>query len=181
MWASVLFILMHCVLLFALFLPTYRQAKLIVKCAELKSNTHAIQIVMERYWADNCVYPEDPHLIESTGYLISSQLTNPFTDNPMELTTYDPDNYYSSIGYIPLVLEGHAFAYFIVTFGPQETPGKDINADGLPDHVIMVLQSGCDCRNIDCEPFYSEHSEIYETFEIPPIKDAIKDLKWVWR
>ena len=176
---SIIFLIMHCAIIYLVLIPNYKAARFKTKIGKLKSNAHSIQIAVERYSVDNCVYPKDPHQIDNEDYLGKLKLINPFTMQEMKLVQYKPDNTHSAIGYIPIIHNNYAFTFFIVGFGPEGYLGHDYDNNGEPDPIIIVLQSSCDyVYNPKCEEFYRIKSVWGPT---PPFKEAIKELKWVWK
>lgn len=184
---STVFLIIHCFLLFAICIPNFNKARFKAKEAELKNITHTIQLALEQYWVDNCNYPENPNLLEPEGYLDLGAMRNPFTSKPMEITAYDPNDHYASIGYIPIVINSITEGYYIITFSTPEKPGKDIDNDGIPDHVILALQSGYDCyrkcygviSNARAEDAVSPVERDFKNHTYKEI--AFEDIKWMWR
>ena len=178
---SAIFLVLHFILLFAFFIPNFYKARTKARVGEFKSCAHDIQLVLERYQIDNLTYPEDPHLIEDAGYPPDPSLRNPFTGKPLEIIPYDPDDHFTSIGYIPFVFEGVTVVYYLITFGTSDMPGQDVDKDGIPDHVIMVLGSGCDCRPDHYDYWWDMLDKAHDAGVVLPIEKAFKDIKWMWK
>ena len=51
--------------------------------------------------------------------------------------------------YIPVVVDGQVKGYYLFAYGYESTPGEDVDGDGEPDHVILVLCSGTSGDSLD--------------------------------
>lgn len=178
MYLSIAFMLIHTVLFVFVLKPNLEEAKYKRQLSQIKKNTHDIHTALHDYYRMNCSFPDDPHILMEDAYLSSGDLINPVTDSPLELTPYDPDDFYYSIGYIPVHSRADHITYYLLAFGDENTPGYDVNGDGKGDHVIFIMSPGCDCLIFECKD--GDHPTTYPTPNIE-IKEVISDLKWVWR
>lgn len=51
--------------------------------------------------------------------------------------------YEGNFTYLPWGITGNgkAAGYYLVAYGSHKTKGQDVDGDGMPDHVILVLNS----------------------------------------
>ena len=152
-------------LLLSMLLPSYIKSPLRARESEAKANCHAIQIAVERYGADHQgLYPENTDVLLTDGYLEHFPM-NAFTWEPMipmiEVDFGSPD-YPGNFSYLPYVFEGEITGYYLLGYTDENEPGQDINADGIPDHVIIVVNSH-DPGNPDASlPELSEYLSVYQ-------------------
>jgi hypothetical protein len=124
----------------AMALPGYLTAGIKAPEAEVKSNLHNIQIALERYAKDHGgIYPQ------STGELISENYLpqyphNPFTDQPMREIDFGTAPFDGEFTYLPFTTDGKVDAYYLIAYGYKKSAGEDIDRDGVPDHVILVVE-----------------------------------------
>jgi hypothetical protein len=124
------------------------------KEAEVKSNTHSIQIAIERYHVDNGKYPDDAEQLISQGYMSVFPI-NPYTDVPMVDCGFPgtPGNFM----YIPIFDDEkvNVTGYQLMGFGRNDSNTDKINndllindgivkeePDGKIDKVLIVISSG---------------------------------------
>jgi hypothetical protein len=124
----------------------YVDAKLKSKESQTKTNVHDIQIALERYWVDHCVYPADIATLQSEGY-IGALPMNPFTRQPMREISFGASPYQGEFTYVRFMIDNNVRGFDLLTYGKNGGNGQDIDEDGIDDHVILVVESGCDC---DC-------------------------------
>jgi hypothetical protein len=112
--------------------------------AEVKSDVHAIQIAVERYAVDHQGhYPSEIQQLNADGYLLSFP-ENPFSREPMRpIQVGDPD-FEGNFTYEPVIVSNEVTGYRLFAYGSRENAGQDIDLDGTPDHVILVLQNPAD-------------------------------------
>ncbi|MCD6216977.1 hypothetical protein J7L05_03835 [bacterium] len=125
------------------------------KEAEVKSNTHSIQIAIERYAVDYAgQYPDDAEQLITKGYMSAFPI-NPYTDAPMVECGFPgtPGNFM----YIPIFDDENVkvIKYELMGFGAEGNQADKINndllieegtvkeePDGKIDKVLIVVQSG---------------------------------------
>ena len=52
---------------------------------------------------------------------------------------FGQEPYEGNFTYLPVNIEGKIAAYYLIGYGSSSKSGIDVNKDGFPDHVIMVL------------------------------------------
>jgi competence protein ComGC len=134
-------------------LPRYLKAREDAMEVDTKSNLHFIQIDIERYWVDHCVYPPDISTLFSEGYTDSMPI-NVITHEPMRDIAFDSYPYQGDFTYIPYTFEGNVRAYYLIAYGKNGGTGQDLNEDGIDDHAIMIVWNGsCPCQGT---PYFPE-------------------------
>ncbi|MEZ5337260.1 MAG: hypothetical protein R3F46_03265 [bacterium] len=89
---------------------------------------------------------------------------------PMRLVELGSRDYCGNYSYIPVLDRGQVCGYYLLVYGNRLTPGRDVDNDGLPDHVVHVLSSNSvDGNLMDCWPGRER--------ELPPLAVAIAE----WR
>ncbi len=123
------------------------------KEAEVKSNTHSIQIGIERYHVDNAKYPDDAEQLITMGYMSAFPI-NPYTDAPMIECAFPgtPGNFM----YVPIFDDEkvNVTGYWLMGYGNNDNNADKINndllleegivkkePDGKIDKVIIVIGS----------------------------------------
>jgi hypothetical protein len=123
----------------AMALPGFLTAGIKAPEAEVKSNLHSIQIALERYASDHSgYYPQNTGELISGNYL-PQYPNNPFTNQPMREIEFGAAPSDGEFTYLPLSTDGIVDAYYLIAYGYKKSAGEDIDRDGTPDHVILVL------------------------------------------
>ena len=60
---------------------------------------------------------------------------------PMRLVELGSRDYAGNYSYIPVLRDNSVVGYYLLVYGNVLTPGHDVDNDGLPDHVVHVLNS----------------------------------------
>ena len=116
------------------------------KESETKTNVRQIQTALERYWMDHCVYPNEIGTLITEGYMAGFP-TNAFTKQPMKEIAFGSSPYQGDFTYVRFMIDDNVRAFTLLAYGKNGGKGLDMDEDGVDDHVIIVLYSGCDC---DC-------------------------------
>jgi hypothetical protein len=128
--------------------------------AETRANIGAIQSGLIRYAKQfDGIYPSSASKIFDEDFMPSGYPQNPFTNAPVKEIRFGEEPFDGDFTYIPVLIDGRIRAYYLIGYGSKETDGKDVNADGQPDHVIEVLQGPGD-ETI--------------TSKMPPLEDLLK-------
>jgi hypothetical protein len=152
-----------CLVCLAFFALTSRPAPMKNKAREAgtKQNLHAIQLALERYGVDhNGTYPIDLAALIVKNYmpeLPGNAFFNgrnpgtgkklPVDEEPffrdMRHVRFGDPLYEGNFTYLPwnITVNGKAAGYYLVAYGSHNTKGQDVDGDGMPDHVILVLNS----------------------------------------
>ena len=87
-------------------------------------------------------------------------------NRPMRLVDLGSRNYSGNYSYIPALRDNTVVGYYLLVYGNVLTPGHDVDADGIPDHVVHVLDSN-DVRGnlLGCW--------LGRERELPPLSEAI--------
>jgi competence protein ComGC len=125
--------------------PMYVEAKRKVMEAETKSNVHLIQIALECYWVDHCVFPADIDTLITDGYLEALPM-NIFTKQPMKGISFGAFPYEGEFTYVPYTIDNNIRAYYLIAYGKNGGNGQDLDRDGIDDHAIMVAENGIDMQ-----------------------------------
>jgi hypothetical protein len=77
--------------------------------------------------------------------LVSEQVarktpTNPFNGLEMKSIMFGDSDYQGNFSYLPVTAENKIVGYYLLAYGSERNPGKDVNGDSVPDHVISVIQ-----------------------------------------
>ena len=121
--------------------PNYVKAKERAKEAEVKANTHLIQIALERYAIDhNGMYPESTDDLFDLNYM-SEPPRNPFTEGTSEFIEFGESGQGGNRTYVPVSNDKGVYGYYLFSYC-DTCPGQDIDGDGVQDKVILVLSSG---------------------------------------
>ncbi|MCB1217765.1 hypothetical protein KDL44_10245 [bacterium] len=85
---------------------------------------------------------------------------------PMRLVELGSSDYCGNYSYIPVLADGEVCGYYLLVYGNRLTPGRDVDNDGRPDHVVHVLSSNSVDGNL---------MECWQgrTRELPPLEVAI--------
>lgn len=107
---------------------------------EIKNNLHSIQIAVERYAADNeGVYPSSIDDLGQGEYMPEFP-NNPVTEEPMNEIGFGTEPFSGGYTYIPYTEDEKVIGYYLICYGLEDTEGADLDGDGTPDHVILVLE-----------------------------------------
>lgn len=111
------------------------------KEAEVKSNIHAFQNVLERYGEDHeAVYPERIEMLIDEEYLTDFP-RNPFVDQPMKNVPYGSPDLEGNFTYLPVTVDGSILGFYLIGYGYKDTPGQHLIDPNLDDHVIIILDA----------------------------------------
>ena len=146
--------------------PSYQFGKYRAVEAETKSNLHTIKTALERYSSshDNR-YPGNINLLYKEE-IIHILPHNPFKKNKanIEEIAFGQDDFEGNFTYLPVEIDGSIKGYYLFCYGWRKNPGQDINNDGIPDHVILVLKS----------EFMSESENAENGVDkLPPVEDLL--------
>jgi hypothetical protein len=109
--------------------------------AEVVANMKKIQAGLIRYARQyDGVYPASIRNIVDEDFMPSGYPENPFTSAAVKDIRFGEDPFQGEFTYIPVTIDGKIKGYYLIGYGAKETEGRDIDADGKPDHVIEVLQ-----------------------------------------
>jgi hypothetical protein len=109
--------------------------------AETMANTRSVGILLQTYANDhNGLYPE------SIQAMIKDNPTsplpmNPFTQKRMRDVSFGSPEATGELTYVPIINDGKVVDFYVMSYGRQKTPGEDVNGDGIPDHVLIVVSS----------------------------------------
>jgi len=114
--------------------------------AETKANLHSIQIALEQYAFDHeHVYPMEIEVL--VGDYLDVFPTNAFTGKEMVNIGFEDGPSEGDFTYVPFPVDGEsARGYYLMAYGEiyRNTDGMDVDGDGKPDEVVLVLLSGTD-------------------------------------
>ena len=154
--------------LLAIALPSYVKVNSNTREGETKANLHYIQVALERYWVDHCVYPADIETLFTDGYL-SALPENSFTRQPMKEISFGASPYQGEFTYIPYTIDNNVRAYYLIVYGKNGGNGLDLDEDGVFDHAIMLAYNGCGCECLATPRL--------EQISPPPLKDLLTAQK----
>lgn len=127
--------------IFTMTAPCWVQDPVKATEAAVKFNIHSIHIALERYGVDQGgFFPDNIQILIDENYLPEFPI-NPFTEQPMREIEFGDEPYDGEFTYIPVTTEGVVSGYYLMCYGYSETEGHDVNGDGVPDHVILVIES----------------------------------------
>lgn len=110
----------------------------------VQSNFDRVQIALERYASRNFKYPEDITELQETGLLPSetdpTYPRNPYTANPVRFIDFKTKPFAGEITYIPVKEGERVKGYYLLGYGDRSNRGLDVDGDGKPDNVIIVMQ-----------------------------------------
>jgi hypothetical protein len=108
---------------------------------EVKANLHTLQIAVDRYGFDHQGhYPRQIQDLVTEKYILAFP-ENPFDKQPMRSVRIGDPDFEGNFTYEPVIVSGEVTGYNLYVYGSRRTAGQDINSDGIPDHVILVLQN----------------------------------------
>jgi hypothetical protein len=130
--------------------------------AEVKSNTHSIQIALERYtFEHNGLYPENAETLID-GNLMTVFPRNPFTNRPQINVPYGSPDFEGNFTYLPFTIDSELRGYYLIGYGYRKNPGNHEIDPNVEDHVIIVLESYIHPDNTGSYP------------AVPSIQDVIR-------
>jgi len=106
-----------------------------------KANVRIIQKQLERYSQQNDgIYPPDITSMVQSGF-IKAIPNNPFItpQAPMQGISFGQTPFEGNFTYVPVNIDGRISAYYLLGYGAATNAGEDVDKDGMPDHVIVVL------------------------------------------
>jgi hypothetical protein len=122
-------------------LPWWIGADLKAAEAEVKSNTHSIQIALERYTLEhNGLYPENAETLID-GNLMTVFPRNPFTNRHQINVPYGSPDFEGNFTYLPFTIDSEVRGYYLIGYGYRKNPGNHQIDSNFDDHVIIVLES----------------------------------------
>lgn len=121
---------------------------------EIKQNLHAIQLAIEKYGAahDGAFPASIIELLAGQDWMHSLP-NNPFTKpiREMQPISFGSAEPWGDFTYLPLEEDGAVVGYYLLAYGSERTWGQDVNGDGAPDYVIIVLSSESEGAHYDNE------------------------------
>ena len=156
--------------------PSFQQVRSKAHEAETKINLHAVQMAIEYYGIEHDgVYPvrldsiEELHFLPERDPRIEIPPRNPVTGELMHAVAFGTRPCAGEFTYIPVEADGQVKGYYLFAYGYESTPGEDVDGDGEPDHVIIVLYSaGLDSTADDNLPVTSDGSPL------PPLEELLR-------
>jgi hypothetical protein len=125
--------------------PNFEKIRLKSHEAETKQNLHAVWMALEQYGIEHeGVFPPEMKSPDEMTYfrMRSFRCHNPMTGKEMQPVSFGTQPCAGEFTYIPVEVDGQVKGYYLLAYGYESTPGEDVNGDGEPDHVILVLCSG---------------------------------------
>jgi len=139
---NMLFVMMTPAFLIAA--PNFAKIRIKSHEAETNMNLHAIGLTLERYGVDNeGVFPHEIGHLHEYKYFQERpyRCANPMTGEEMRQVSFNTEPCVGEYTYIPVEVDGEVRGYYLLAYGYESTPGRDVDGDGEPDHVIKVLCS----------------------------------------
>jgi hypothetical protein len=112
-----------------------------------KSDTHSIQIGLEKYEAVKGLYPENIDALVSAGFMEKFPL-NYYIIQPMKNVPYASPGCYGNFTYIPLTAGNEVRGYYLIAYGYKDREGAHLVSPDINDHVILVLDSNLENHSI---------------------------------
>lgn len=84
-------------------------------------------------------YPSDITALWRGGYLNNGLPQNPFNNTTMKQIAFGDNVTSGDFTYIPVIRNQQVYGYYLLVYGKLDKPGKDVNDDGKPDHVLIKL------------------------------------------
>jgi len=147
--------------LLAMFLPGYLGARLVAPEAELKYNLHEIQNALRAYSIKHKGnYPADISILVNDKY-INDWPQNPILKHTQKMHPVgfgDPESQ-GNFTYLPVKINDVIIGYYLFAYGFEKKINNDIdiNKDGKPENVIIILSGP-------------------KNSKLPPIKEMLKSL-----
>jgi hypothetical protein len=115
-------------------------------------------------------YPEKVEAPEKLSAIVQDHddLTNPVTGKTMRQVPFGTEPCLGEFTYVPYKVGGAVKGFYLIGYRIDDSPGEDVNGDGKPDHVAVVLFTDT----------YDEKSDkdIPGTIDgkpMPPLKDLL--------
>ncbi len=129
-----------------------------------------VQYQIERWTADTEQFPLriEPLMasVEPSGVPVNWYRRGRRATQPMRLVELGSRDFIGNYSYIPVLNDGTVVGYYLLVYGNRLTPGRDVDSDGRPDHVVHVISSN------------SVHGNLMGCWqgresELPPLQEAI--------
>ncbi len=112
----------------------------VAKVPIVRRNIHTMTIAIERYALDHDRnYPSSIDDLFN-DYLVSMPV-NPYTDEPTRIIPFGSTPFEGKMTYVTSTVGDDVVGYYIFGYCEESWPGEDVDGDGEPDHVIIVLSS----------------------------------------
>lgn len=103
----------------------------------VKANTNAINNAVGKFEYERKAYPAGLNDLVDASFLKSIPV-NPFTSQVTRNIKFGEKPSAGEITYLPIDFDGSYKAYYLFSYGREETSGTDVNNDKVPDHVISL-------------------------------------------
>jgi hypothetical protein len=119
-------------------------------------------------------FPEKVDAPEKLSKIVQDHddLTNPVTGKTMRQVPFGAEPCLGEFTYVPYKVNGLVKGFFLIGYVIDDSPGADVNGDGNPDHVSVVLFTGTWDEKTD-----KDIPRTIDDKSMPPLKDLLNNMK----